>query len=174
MKIMKKKIKITIGCIISLLVIIVIIYSLSLMNGKRYQKMNMTPSQICETYHLHPSLMENDQITFTRVSKKVTSYDQIIWHQDDLQLELNLDYTMEIPKKDVLETKDIQTEFGQMEIIICDDYIYKERKDIIFNFSMHDIAYSGTFQRTDETELVVDEDVLKIITMRKACILLEA
>ena len=98
-----------------------IIYSLSLMNRKRYQKMNMTPSQICETYHLHPSLMENDQITFTRVSKKVTSYDQIIWHQDDLQLELNLDYTMEIPKKDVLETKDIQTEFGQMEIIICDD-----------------------------------------------------
>lgn len=170
---MKKKLKITIGCIITLFVIIVIIYSLSLMNGKRYQKMNMSPSQICETYHLNPSLMENDQITFTRVSEKMTSYDQIIWHQDDVQLELNLDDTMEIPKKDILETKDIQTEFGQMEIIICNDYIYKERKDIIFNFSMHDIAYSGTFQRMDETELVIDEDVLKIITMLKACILLD-
>ena len=60
-----------------------------------------------------------------------------------------------------------------MEIIICDDYIYKERKDIIFNFLMHDIAYSGTFKKIDETELVVDEDILKIITMLKACILLE-
>lgn len=170
---MKKKLKITLGCIITLLVIIVIIYSLSLMNGKRYQKMNMSPSQICETYHLNLSLMENDQITFTRVSEKMISYDQIIWHQDDLQLELNLDYTMEIPKKDILETKDIQTEFGQMEIIICNDYIYKERKDIIFNFSLHDIAYSGTFQRMDETEMAIDEDVLKIITMLKACILLD-
>lgn len=170
---MKKKLKITLGCIITFLVFIVIIYSLSLMNGKRYQKMNMSPSQICETYHLDPSLMENDQITFTRVSEKMTSYDQIIWHQDDLQLELNLDDTMEIPKKDILETKDIQTEFGQMEIIICNDYIYKERKDIIFNFSLHDIAYSGTFQRMDETEMAIDEDVLKIITMLKACILLD-
>ena len=173
MVIMKKKLKITLGCIITFLVFIVIIYSLSLMNGKRYQKMNMSPSQICETYHLDPSLMENDQITFTRVSEKMTSYDQIIWHQDDLQLELNLDDTMEIPKKDILETKDIQTEFGQMEIIICNDYIYKERKDIIFNFSLHDIAYSGTFQRMDETEMAIDEDVLKIITMLKACILLD-
>ena len=170
---MNKKIKITIGCIITIFVIIVIIYSLSLMNGKQYQKMNMSPSQICETYHLNPSLMENNQITFTRVSEKMTSYDQIIWHQDDVQLELNLDDTMEIPKKDILEKKDIQTEFGQMEIIICNDYIYKERKDIIFNFSLHDIAYSGTFQRMDGTELVIDEDVLKIITMLKACILLD-
>lgn len=171
---MKNKIKITIGCIITLLVIIVIIYSLSLMNGKRYQKMSMLPSQICETYHLNPSLMENDQITFTRVSEKMTSYDQIIWQQDDLKLELNLDHAMQIPKKDILETKNIQTAFGQMQIIICNDCIYKERKDIIFNFSLHDIAYSGIFQRMDETELVVDEDVLKIITMVKACILLEA
>lgn len=89
-------------------------------------------------------------------------------------MELNLDHAMQIPRKDILETKDIQTEFGQMEIIICYDHIYKERKDIIFNFSMNDIAYSGTFQRMDETELVINEDVLKIITMVKACILLEA
>ena len=60
---MKKKIKITIGCIITLLAIIIIIYSLSLMNGKRYQKMNMSPSQICETYYLNQKLIENNKIT---------------------------------------------------------------------------------------------------------------
>ena len=70
MVIMKKKIKITIGCIITLLAIIIIIYSLSLMNGKRYQKMNISPSQICEIYYLNPKLIENDKITFTRVSEK--------------------------------------------------------------------------------------------------------
>lgn len=61
-----------------------------------------------------------------------------------------------------------------MKIIIYNDNIYKERKEIVFNFQAHDIAYSGTFQRMEDTELVIDEDVLKIMTMLKACILLEA
>ncbi len=143
------------------------------MNGKRYQKMNMSPSQICETYYLNQKLIENNKITFTRVSEKMKSYNQIIWHQDEQQLELNLGYAIHIPKKDILETKDIQTEFGLMEIIICNDNIYKERKEIVFNFQTHDIAYSGTFQRMEDTELLSEEDIPKIITMLKECILTE-
>ena len=69
------------------------------MNGKRYQKMNMSPSQICETYYLNQKLIENNKITFTRVSEKMKSYNQIIWHQDEQQLELNLGYAIHIPKK---------------------------------------------------------------------------
>lgn len=37
----------------------------------------------------------------------------------------------------------------------------------------NDIAYSGTFQRMEDTELLSEEDIPKIITMLKECILTE-